>query len=206
MNGQRKDIVFLVADLDMEYTIRGLMARPEALGTRSNITFDVFRHPQRDPGVFRHADAWLRTRCRNYAYALVMFDREGCGSEDVDAPGLEAAIEERLYRTGWENRCIAVVLDPELEMWVFANSRQVINIIAKGDEHLYSETLKISNRFPNGKPRNPKQVMETLLRQKQIPRSSSLFQKLAQQVSLAGCQDRAFQRFRQALGEWFPRP
>ncbi len=101
MNGQRKDIVFLVADLDMEYTIRGLMARPEALGTRSNITFDVFRHPQRDPGVFRHADAWLRTRYRNYQYALVMFDREGCGREDVDAPGLEAAIEERLYRTGW---------------------------------------------------------------------------------------------------------
>lgn len=72
MNGQRKDIVFLVADLDMEYTIRGLMARPEALGTRSNITFDVFRHPQRDPGVFRHADAWLRTRCRNYEYALTL--------------------------------------------------------------------------------------------------------------------------------------
>jgi len=205
-NEQQKDLVFLVADANMEHAIRGLMERPAALGIRAGITFDIFRHPQHDPGVLRQAHEFLRNRQGEYRYALVLFDWEGCGQESKPASQLEAEVEQHLQAAGWQNRCAVVVLDPELEIWVFVYSPHVIKVIAKGDKGLYSSTLAKYNLLPNGKPSDPKKVMEELLKKKQIPHSSSLYYKLAQQVSLSGCQDRAFQRFRQVLQKWFPHP
>lgn len=204
-NGQQKDLIFLVPDANMEHAIRGLMERKEALTIRGEITFDIFKHPDRDPGVLRRSHEFLRNFRKDYCYSLVMFDREGCGQESKPAEELEADVESRLRDEGWRNCCAAVVLDPELEIWVFANSTHVVEVVAKGNRQLYHEMLERFDCLPNGKPRAPKQVMEELLRRNHIPRSSSLYLRLAQKVSLSGCQDRAFQRFREVLQRWFPR-
>jgi hypothetical protein len=200
----QKDLVVLVADADIEHAIRGLMERPRALRIRDGITLDIFKEPNRDPGVLRQAHEFLRNFQANYQYALVIFDREGCGHANKSARQLECEVEKRLESAGWRNRCAVVVLDPELESWVFVNSPHVINIIAKGDGALYQSTLAQCNRLPNGKPQHPKEVMEELLRKKLIPRSSSLYLELARQVSLSRCQDTSFQRFRHVLQTWFP--
>jgi hypothetical protein len=44
-----KDLVILAADKDMEFALRGLLARPEALGMRP-VDLDLFVEPDHDPG------------------------------------------------------------------------------------------------------------------------------------------------------------
>lgn len=44
---------------------------------------------------------------------------------------------------------------------------------------------------------------EEALKRAQLPHSSRIFRELAESVSLQGCEDDAFQLFRQILQEWF---
>ncbi|GIX46025.1 MAG: hypothetical protein KatS3mg131_0236 [Candidatus Tectimicrobiota bacterium] len=91
----RKDPVILVADADMEHAMRGLLSRPQALGIREGITFDMFRHPRRDPGVFHTAHDFLRPLQDQYGHALVLLDREGSGQERRTPQEIEADIQRR---------------------------------------------------------------------------------------------------------------
>ena len=45
----QKDLIILVADKNMEFAVRGILTRLEALGIR-DITYDLYVHPERDPG------------------------------------------------------------------------------------------------------------------------------------------------------------
>jgi acylphosphatase len=94
-----------------------------------------------------------------------MFDRVGCGKEaGKSASELEAEVEERLQQAGWRDRCTAIALDPELEIWVFAHSSHVIEVIANNDEELCRKVLRYAKKDSSGKPIDPKNVMEQLLR------------------------------------------
>jgi hypothetical protein len=46
-----KDLVFLVADKNMEYTVRGLLSSPARLQIRA-IKFDIRVHDKSDPGCY----------------------------------------------------------------------------------------------------------------------------------------------------------
>jgi hypothetical protein len=201
-----KDLVVLVADNDMEQTVDALLKkRSEALSLKTGIEFDVFIHPQHDPGVFHNAHEFLRPLQGQYRYALVMLDREGSGQESKSAEAIERAIQERLDRVGWNNRSAVIVLDPELEVWVFSQSPHVIQVIAGGDRDLYQQVLNTDGMSKTGKPARPKEAMEEMLRRKRIPRSSGLYRELAEQVSLekGKCDDRAFKIFCEILQGWF---
>ena len=53
------------------------------------------------------------------------------------------------------------------------------------------------------KPNRPKEALEAALRHVKKPRSSALYQALAEKVSLRECVDPAFLRFRAILNKWF---
>ena len=56
----------------------------------------------------------------------------------------------------------------------------------------------------NGKPRRPKEALEAALKVPGLPRSSALYQRIAQSISLQYCGDEAFVRLREQLADWFP--
>ena len=197
------DLVIVVADADMEGAVRGLLPRTKALGLQSRITFHVIRHPRRDPGVFHEAHEWLRPLKQKYRYALVMLDREGSGQERRSAQEIEQAVQRKLDRSGWKERSAVVVMDPELEVWVFSPSRHVVEIVADGDLQTFRKVLRLAPTRSDGKPRRPKETMEAILRTKRIPRSSDIYRSLAERVTLSGCRDPSFQKFRQILRTWF---
>ncbi len=197
-----RDLVVLVADKNMEMTVRGLLSRPEALGIRP-ITFEVIVHPRRDPGVRREAADFLQRYRSDYRYALVMFDRKGCGDEEKTAQEFKAVVQQQLDRSGWQGRSAVIVLDPELEAWVFTSSRHVVDVLAGGDRNLWDSIVAEYRESPGRKPTRPKEAVEEVLRVKRIARSSSLYRQLAERVSLASCQDPAFQDLRGVLRRWF---
>ncbi len=122
------DLVVLVADKDIEYAMRGLLNRQKALGIRV-VSAEVFAHPEHDPGCYLRSHTFLRSMVNRYAKAMVLFDRHGCGAEGRTRAELEAEVEGRLENSGWQGRCGAVVLDPELEVWVWSDSPHVAEIL-----------------------------------------------------------------------------
>jgi hypothetical protein len=199
-----KDLVVLVADKDAEQTLNTLLgARQQSLGIRP-IHYDIFVHPERDGGVRSRCAEFLRPHTNGYRYALVVFDYEGCGASNP-VNQLEADLESKLSVSGWQDRASVIIIEPELENWVFSPSPEVASIIADGKQEIYSKHLSSAAFTPQGKPVHPKELMQAIMREARVQRSSALFSELAKKVSLRGCQDPAFQKLLRVLQSWFPR-
>jgi len=200
-----RDLVILVADNDAELAIRSMLSRHQALGTRP-IKWDTYRHPERDPGCRLQGVEFLRTFTRTHAHAILLFDREGCGST-ASREEIEGKLERALEKSGWGGRSAAVVLDPELEIWVWSRSPEVDVVLGWADREpklwdwLGENGLRGQDEE---KPRRPKEAMQGALREVRKPRSPSLYQQLAQRVSLTRCTDPAFKKLREVLQTWFP--
>jgi hypothetical protein len=200
-----KDLIILVADKNMEFTLKGLFSRPQALGIKS-VEMDIFVHPDRDPGCLRQGDTFLKPFADQYRYGLVMLDREGCGRERNSRKELENGLETRLGRAGWNDRAKAVIFDPELEIWVWSDSPHVAQVLGWSGRQPDLKTWLISQKLLEAgkpKPKRPKEAVEEALRVVREPRSSSLYQKLAQKVSFERCTDPSFLKFKTTLQQWF---
>jgi hypothetical protein len=206
MTGYPLDLVVLVADLDQEQTIRGLLdKRSKALGIRE-LKHSLLRHPRRDPGCFNEAPDVLQSYQDRAAQALVVLDRDGCGQEATSAEGIESDLNIRLASSGWGERAKALVIDPELEIWVWSDSPHVESILGwAGKNPSLREWLSKEGLWSSEqpKPSDPKEALRVALRQGQKRAGAALFGRLAELVSIERCQDASFARLRGLLTAWF---
>jgi hypothetical protein len=201
----KKDLIALVADVQQEKTLETLVSeRQKSLHMRA-ISFDLFRHPRKDPGVYQEAAEFLRPYAARYDYALVLMDQAWQGSPG-DARTLSETMHEQIARTGWTAPTFqVVVIEPELEAWVWAASPAVPEVLRTTWEAI-QELAQRRNYWSTGdlKPHEPKALLEAVLRQQRRPRSAAIFQALARRISLSRCQDPAFALLRETLARWFP--
>ena len=201
-----EDLVVLAADKNIHYALRGLLGRPRALGIR-RIEAEFLVHPRRDPGCARDAHQLLQPLARRYRQALVVFDLEGSGREAEGREALEGQVRVRLAASGWQDRAEVVVIEPELEAWVFSPSPHVGTCLgwreAMGPlrRWLERQDLWADDRL---KPERPREALERALRAVGRPRSSALYECLARRVGLKGCSDVAFRKLAETLRAWFP--
>jgi hypothetical protein len=204
--GFESDLIVLTADKNMQIAVESLLKRPKALGIRP-ISAMVFPHPNHDPGCFHRSETFLNSFIYQYAHAMVMFDREGCGKEEKTREELENIVTLRLSQSGWEGRASTIVIDPELENWVFSDSPRVQEAMGWKVEHpSLLSWLEGKKYLAEGqiKPSHPKDAMEAALRHMRTPRSSSIYARLAERVSFARCNDPAFLKLKKLLQTWFP--
>ncbi len=200
------DLIILVPDKNLEAAVKGILTRHQALGIRQ-VHHRILVHPARDPGCLGQGHELLRPFTRNHRYALILLDRQGCGREQDSREAVEIAIESRLRSSGWDDRARAIVIDPELEIWVWSDSPHLPTALGwKEDLATLRRWLVEQDLWTDGraKPDDPKAAMEKILRLKSRPRSSSIYEDLARKVSLQRCQDEAFVKLREILVEWFP--
>lgn len=108
---------------------------------------------------------------------------------------------------GWGDRAEAIVLDPELEIWVFAQSPNVERCLGwRGAQGTLRRWLEQENLWnPNQpKPSRPKEALDRALFKLRRPRSSAVYHCLGARVSVKECTDRAFTKLRTTLCTWFP--
>jgi hypothetical protein len=202
---ETKDLVVLTADKNTQFAVRGILSRHHSLGI-GKLEADFFVHPQKDPGVYHNAHDFLRFAAKTHRHALVLMDREGSGQETKTREELEEELEQELSRSGWEDRASAVVLDPEIEIWVWSDSTHVDHELGWSREPKGLRTwLREKGFLEEGslKPERPKEAMEAALRSARKPRSSAIYQGLAEKVSLSKCQDPAFLKLKAVLQTWF---
>jgi len=203
--GTPKPLVILTADKDAQFAIQKLIRRPADLGIRP-IDFDCVAHPRHDAGVFKTAHEFLRPFLK-WDHALVVFDREGCGHDEKPRTALESEVGNRLAVNGWENRARVVVIDPELEAWVWDSAYQVTRTLgwpggADGLKRWMAERDFV--KPGDSKPARPKEAFDGALLHRRMPHSSALFRDLAADFNLRACTDPSFQRLTSTLQSWFP--
>lgn len=208
-----RDCLFVVADKNMEGTLRGIFSRSEYHRTLGTGPFDfdphqdlIVAHGQNDPGLYTRANELLRPYVGSHRHAVVIMDAAWSGAPPVDA--IRNRLGVHLHDAGWtgDTGC-AVVIDPELERWVWQDSPHVCAALGHGGEFgdlRASLTDQGFWREGEPKPHQPKEAVEWALRRARLPRSSSIYQRLAGQVSLRRCQDPAWITLVAALRAWFP--
>ncbi|HXG86411.1 MAG TPA: hypothetical protein VNI84_20500 [Pyrinomonadaceae bacterium] len=202
-----KDLVVLAADKNTQFTLQGLFSRNQSLGIRDIATSsDIFVHPQRDPGCYNQCVNFLRSFKGVYNYGLVIFDREGSGQETKTREEIEAELEQQLSDSGWNDRIAVIVIEPELESWVWSDSPHVERILGWDEQIISLKDWLVNQNFLESnqvKPSRPKEAMDGAIRQVKKPHSSSIFLQLAEKVSLNRCQDNSFLKLKTILQLWF---
>ena len=59
------------------------------------------------------------------SFLTVKVQEENCNCDE----NLETEAEQRLSSSGWDDRAVAIVLDPELEIWVWSDSPEVDDVL-----------------------------------------------------------------------------
>lgn len=200
-----KDLIILVADQNMRDCIEGLIPRLPHVLNVSPFSYNIFVHSNRDPGCRTQSSAFLASFQNQYRFGLVIFDKDGCGKESLSRSELETEVEALLSITGWRDRAKVIVIDPELENWIWVRSSQFAEIINwENIESLYqwlSDQEYLTNESP--KPNRPKEAFEAALYISKKRRSSSIYKQIASRVSFKNCTDQSFLKFIQSMNDWF---
>jgi hypothetical protein len=201
----RLDLIVVAADLGIETVVRALLQRTQSMQIRQ-VAFEIQRLVG-DSKCCRTAHEYLRSFVRQFDYALVVFDRAGSGRESLSRAEIEAKVEGRLSINGWKDRSAAVVLDPELEIWVWSDSGEVPAVLGWSGRQPELRTWLRQNfelRPESGKPVDPKAAFERALELAGSGPPARIFRQLAERVSPTRCADGAFLKFRSTLQNWFP--
>lgn len=198
-----QDLVILVADKNAQFALQGALFRPAALGIRP-LTFAFRTHPGRDGGVRTTGADVLAGEVQRFGHALMVMDHEGCGQSDTPAEVLEGQLDVQLQRV-WGARGKAIVIDPEVDAWVWGSDnalRTALDWPLEGGirEWLQARGFEFS---ADGKPLRPKEALDAMRTIHKQPRSSALYQEITGKISLQRCTDGAFRRLRAQLAEWF---
>ena len=200
-----RDLFVLAADLDIVETVKGLVKRPNDLGI-CDIECRVDKHRFKDPGCRNDPSTPLRPYIAEFAHALVIFDKEGSGP-DASREEIQHNTERNLSRNGWRDRSKAIVIEPELESWVWVRSAKVAETLGwrRGYEELRA-WLRAKDLWEAGipKPQHPKEAFHAALREGRKRPSAALFGELATNLPFGRCRCPAFRELRETLQRWFP--
>lgn len=201
------DFVILVPGKDERETFSGLLSsRRESLKIRL-VQYEILVHPRRDSGCFHEAPDVLQPYQRRARYSLVVLDHEGSGQEACSAEEVVTDLKRRMEISGWSGRTEILLLQPELENWVWSQSPEVERAIGwQGHDPPLRRWLTTQQWWPTGelKPPRPKECLQAALREVRMRRSSAIYRQLAENVGLDRCQDEGFLAFRQLIQTWFP--
>lgn len=93
-----RDLIALVADIQQEKTLETLLHKRQLALHIRPITFDILRHPRKDPGVYQEAAEFLRSYATRYTHALVLLDHAWQGVPG-NAQTIARTIREELHRS-----------------------------------------------------------------------------------------------------------
>jgi hypothetical protein len=217
MTGHERDCLFFVADAAMADVIDGFMSRghiDRRIGCRQ-FAFEFEKDllvgsklgGYTDGGVHMHCHRLLQENgyMESHRRLVVMLDQQFGGERP--AAGIRAETLGRLCSNGWgDDRADVIVIDPELEVWIWQDSPHVANAVGYSGIASFRESVLNDQEWPDGrdKPLRPKELFQQLCRRHRTPYSSALYRDVVKRVSVRNCNDPAFQQLVETLQRWFP--
>ena len=206
-----RELAILTADKTMNAVVTAFFQRNHWHTTLGCAAFDfwpeedIINDPQHtDGGVHRRAHELVRPYLRTHSRVVVILDQQFGG--DIPAVDVRDDILLNLRRNGWHDKnCEVVVIDPELEVWLWQDSPHVAEAVGYTGVSL-RDHLATSGDWPEGdiKPGQPKEVIQGLMKVNRAGVPMVVYTKIARRVGVGGCQDGSFGQFRTKLQTWFP--
>lgn len=214
-----RDIVFLVADGEMQATVEGFFENP-AFDTRlqcARFEFDtkqdLIKHPGKDPGVYQAGHNLLKSYIETHNYAVVMVDFAfNDNLQTMDYLQFCETIKVNMRAVGWpDDRFSVMAINPELEvlMWQ-ADTRRIEPVFdypgASGSLRAWLQERNLWHA-DDLKPTDPKAAIDAVRGQNwgRKKSHSQLFKRIARDVSFKGCVDESFTCLLQQIQAWYPR-
>jgi hypothetical protein len=211
----KRPCVFLLADGTMAQVLISFLSRGYLEGRLECRTFDFdFRHDivvdvrngNTDGGIHRRAHELLRPYIRSHQNALVILDKN-FGAQ-LPASVVREEIISNLVHNGWPTTCVeVVVIDPELEVWLWQRGNpHIARAFRYNDSVSLEEFLGAEGLWPAAalKPVRPKEAARLLLRRYRAGVQMVVYARIVENISVSGCQDAAFGHLLSALQRWFP--
>lgn len=216
-----RDIVFLVADGEMQATVEGFFENP-AFDTRlqcARFEFDtkqdLIKHPRKDPGVYQDGHNLLKSYVDTHNYAVVMVDFAfNDNLQTMDYQQFCETIKANMRAAGWpDERFFVMAINPELEvlMWQADTSRiePIFDYPREREGISLREWLQRRNLWDADalKPADPKSAINIASSQGwgRKKAHTQLFKRIAKDVSFKGCADESFNGLLQQIQAWYPR-
>ena len=205
-----RDLIILTADGTMNAVLSAFFGRQQWHMTLGCSEFDLWAQDdivhvpgKTDGAVCKDAHNLLRPYLTTHQRAIVVLDQQFGG--DRPAAEVQDEILENLRRNGWDDRCEVVVIDPELEVWLWQDKPQIAQAVKFKDGNLRAH-LCAQKLWPEdqAKPPNPKEVIQDLIKRYRAGAPMAVYSKIARRVGVSGCTDASFKRFQKALQTWFP--
>ena len=209
-----RPLLFLVADKNMEFALRGFFERDGWYHRVGCARFDfeaksdiVVASGQNDPGIYSAGDVLLRPFAKKYAHVVVMVDEQWEGSPGAQA--IRERVDQHIKEAGWpQDAGLSLVLVPEVDVWLWSDSPHTPMALGWSSWQALRSALRTSGWLTadEAKPSRPKQAAEWALKNapKPRPRSSKLYARVTSSVSVARCKDNAVETLLQKLRTWFP--
>jgi hypothetical protein len=200
-----KDLLVLVPDGQMREAVATILGDRHHSLNIERVDFDAVVHPRRDPGCFVEGTKFIEDLIDDYRHALLMFDAAWEGAPYRSAHELERAVQATMS-VDLAAKCAVVVIEPELEVWVWSDSPHVARILRWRTRPTPLRVwLERQGVWPAEapKPPAPKEALELTCRNTGARRSAAMYKEIAERVSLERCQDPAFIRFLTILRSWF---
>ena len=164
-----KDLLVYVADADALAFMNSLLNRPEALGIRE-ITFDIERHPQRDPGMVQNGSELTRAKKGKYQKALLAWDHHGSGLEHrKEAAQVRDEAQRKLDSYTWEENSSVTIFVPELEQWIWHSVTALTSHCDISEDQLNAWLADYSGKHDKSidalKAEQPKELFEYVMRE-----------------------------------------
>lgn len=216
-----RDIVFLVADGEMQATVEGFFENP-AFDTRlqcSRFEFDtkqdLIKHPRKDPGVYQDGHNLLKSYIATHDYAVVMIDFAfNDNLRTMNYQQFCETIKANMRAAGWpDERFFVMAINPELEvlMWQADTSRieQIFDYPREREGISLRDWLQRRGLWnaEELKPFDPKSAINIASSQSwgRKKTHSQLFKRIAKDVSFRGCEDESFNGLLHQIQAWYPR-
>jgi len=212
-----RDVIFHLADQHMEAGFRAFFSRDDwhfAMGCQK---FDIDPDSERDiyrrggytdGGLWKHAHTNLVPFKDQYRHAVIVLDADFEPHPGADI--LHQEISENMLDAGWaEDSFCVVVIDPELEAWLWAPNVNVARAFGHDDFGKMKAALSAEHLWDEGapKPNDLKRARDRAARLGGKKTGGPIFRGVFAGISKRACdlcEETGFKRMRAALNTWFP--
>lgn len=212
-----RDIIFHLADAHMEAGFRAFFARDNWHHVLGCSRFEIDPESERDinrrggytdGGIWKHAHSNILPFKDDYRYAVIVLDADFEPHPGVET--LRADITKNMLGAGWaEGSFCVVVIDKELEAWLWAPNVNVAKAFGHNDFEQMREALAQRNLWDAGapKPNDLKAARNLAARLGGKRTGGPIFRGVFEGISKRACdlcQENGFITMRTALQTWFP--
>ena len=216
-----RDIIFLVADGEMQATVEGFFENPafdqrlECSRFEFDTKQDLIKHPRKDAGVYQDGHNLLKSFVDTHNYAVVMVDFDFNDNLRVmNYQQFSDHISANMRAAGWpDDRFFVMAINPELEVLMWQSDTSRIEPIFDYPKERESGSLRAWLQERNlwnandTKPADPKAAIDKVRSQSwgRKKTHSQIFKRIARDVSFRGCEDESFNGLVLQIQAWYPR-